>query len=80
MDLVYVHSIRIRARGLASWWNIAVSPSSEFPELYHVVVELSYLVEPLFPLPASLFLTIREGGSGHHDSKLLGYSSLESVH
>ena len=60
--------------------TITVSPSSEFPELYYILVELSCFVEPLFPLPASLFLPIREGSGGHHDGKLLGYSSLEGVY
>ena len=54
VDLVYVHHVGIGARGLASWWNVTVSPSLEFPELYHIVVELSCLVKPLFPLPAEI--------------------------
>ena len=37
-------------------------------------------VEPLFPLPASLFLTVREDSGSHHDGELLGYSSLEGIH
>ena len=80
MDLVYIHSIGIGARGLVSWWNIAVPPSSEFPELYHIAVEFTCLVKPLFPFPTGLFLPIWEGGGGHHDSELLGYSLLKSVH
>ena len=80
INLVHIHSIGIGARGLVSQRNIAVSPSSEFPELYHIVIELSCFVKPLFPLPAGLFLSFREGGSGHHHSKLLGYSSLEGIH
>ena len=44
------------------------------------MVELSCLVKPLFPLPTSLFLSIREGSSSHHDSELLGYSSLEGAY
>ena len=78
IDLVYVHSIRVGTRGSASRWNIAVPSSSGFPKLYHVVIELSCFVKPLFPLPTSL--PIREGGSSHHDSELLGYSSLEGIH
>ena len=78
IDLVHVHSIGIRSRGSASWWNVAVSSSSEFPESYHVSVELPSLIEPLFPFPTGL--SIREGGSSHHDGKLLGYSSLEGIH
>ena len=80
MDLVYVHSVGIGVEGLVSQWHIAVSSSSEFPESYHIAIELSSLVKPLFPLPTSPFLSIREGGSGHHDSELLGYSSLEGIH
>ena len=78
IDLVYVHSIGIWLRGLASQRNITVSSSSEFPELYHVSVEFPGLIEPLFPLPTSL--SIRKGGGSHHDGKLLGYSSLEGIH
>ena len=80
IDLVNVHSIRIRVRGSASQWNIAVSSSLEFSKLYHILIELSCFVKPLFPLPTSLFLSIWEGSSSHHDSKLLGYSSLEGVY
>ena len=78
IDLVYIHSIGVRSRGLAGWLDVAVPPSSEFPESYHVSVELSGLVKPLLPFPTGL--GIRECGSGHHDSKLLGYSSLEGIH
>ena len=78
IDLVYVHSIGIWLRGSASWWNVAVSSSLEFPELYHVSVEFPSLIEPLFPFPTSL--SIREGGGSHHDGKLLGYPSLEGIH
>ena len=78
IDLVYVHSIGIRLRGLASQWDIAVPSSSEFPESYYVSVEFSSFVKPLFPPPTSL--SVREGSSSHHDSKLLGYSSLEGVY
>ena len=80
IDFVYIHSVRIWLRGSTSRQNVAVSSSLEFPELYHVVIELPSLVKPLFPLPAGLFLSFREGGSGHHHSELLGYSSLEGVH
>ena len=44
IDLVYVHGIRVWARGSAGWWDVAISSSSEFPELYHVSVEFSYLI------------------------------------
>ena len=80
IDLVYVHSVWIGVGGSVSWQNIAVSPSLEFPESYHVVIELSCLVKPLFPLPTRLFLPIREGSGSHHDSELLGHSSLEGVY
>ena len=59
---------------------MTVSPSSEFPESYHIAVKLSCLVKPLFPLPASPFLPVREGSSGHHDGELLGYASLEGIY
>ena len=78
IDLVYVHSIGIRLRGLASRWNVAVPSSLEFPELYHISVEFPSFVKPLFPPPTSL--SIREGGGSHHDSELLGYSLLESIY
>ena len=80
IDLIHVHHIGVRASGSVSQWNIAVSPSLEFPELYHISVKLSCFVEPLFPLPAGLFLTVREGSGSHHDGELLGYSSLEGIH
>ena len=78
IDLVCVHSVRIWSRGPASWGDIAVPSSSEFPELYHILVELSSLVKPLFPFPTGL--SVREGSRSHHDSKLLGYPSLEGIH
>ena len=80
IDLVHAHGIRVGARSSASQQNIAISPSSELPESYHVSVKLPCFVEPLFPLPAGLFLAVREGGGSHHDSKLLGYPSLEGVY
>ena len=78
IDLVYVHGVRVGSGGSPSRWDIAVSSSSEFPELYHVLVEFPSLVKPLFPLPTSL--SVREGSGSHHDSKLLGYPSLEGIH
>ena len=77
IDFVYIHSVGISLRGSASWRNVTVSSSSEFPESYHVLVELPGLVQPLFPFPSSL--PIREGGGSHHDSELLGYSLLKGV-
>ena len=78
IDLVYVHCIGIWSRGLASQRNVAVSSSSELPELYYVLVEFPSLVKPLFPFPTGLI--VRKGGRSHHDSELLGYSSLEGIH
>ena len=78
IDLVYIHGIWIWLRGSVSWWDIAVSSSSEFPESYHVSVEFPSLVKPLFPFPAGL--SIWEGGGSHHDSELVGYSSLEGIY
>ena len=66
VDLVYVHSIRIWSGGSSSWRDVTVSSSSEFPEPYHIPVELSCLVKPLLPLPTSL--SIWKGGGSHHDS------------
>ena len=77
IDLVYVHGVRVGSRGSSSQWDIAVS-SSEFPELYHILVEFPSFVKPLLPPPTSL--SIGEGGSSHHDSKLLGYSLLEGIY
>ena len=61
IDLVDVHGIRVSGcsgsfRGL-SQQDIAVSSTSELLELYHVLIELSCLVEPLFPFPAGFFLS-----------------------
>ena len=78
IDFVYVHGIGISLGGLVSQRNVTVSSSSEFPESYHVSVELPGLVQPLFPFPGGL--SIREGGRRHHDSELLSYSSLEGVY
>ena len=78
VDLVYVHSIRIWSGGSLSWQNVTVTSPSEFPELYHISVEFSCLVKPLFPLPTSL--SIWKGGGSHHDSELLGYSPLEGIY
>ena len=62
IDSVYVHGIGIpRQSGGSSWlsqWDGAVSPTPELSELYHVSVELSCFVKPLFPFPASLFLSL----------------------
>ena len=78
IDFVYIHSVGVGLGGSTSRRNVTVSSSSEFPESYHVPIEFPSLVQPLFPFPSGL--PIREGGGGHHDRELLGYSSLESVH
>ena len=78
IDLVHVHSIWVRSRGPAGWWDITVSSSSEFPESYYVLIELSSFVKPLFPFPTSL--SVRKSGSSHHDSELLGYPLLEGIY
>ena len=54
IDFVYIHSVGISLRGSVSWWDVTVSSSSEFPESYHVLIELPGLVQPLFPFPSSL--------------------------
>ena len=77
-DLIYIHSVGVGARGSASWQDIAISPSSELPKSYHIVVEFPSFVKPLFPLPASM--PVRESGGSHHDGELLGYSSLEGIY
>ena len=75
IDSVHVHGIRVTGRSggssILGQQNITVSPTSECPKLYHILVELPCLVEPLFPFPANLFLSIRESCSSHHDSKLI---------
>ena len=78
IDLVYVHRIGIWSRGSASRQNVAVSSSSEFPVSYHISIEISCFIKPLFPFPTSL--SIWKGSGGHHDSQLLGYPSLKSVY
>ena len=78
IDFIYVHCVRIGSRGSASWRDVAVSSSSEFPKSYHVSVEFPSFIKPLFPLPTSL--SIREGGGSHHDSELVGYSSLKGIY
>ena len=78
VDLVYIHSIGIRSRGLVSQQDVAVSSSPQFPKSYYIPIEFPGLIKPLFPFPISL--SIREDGSSHHDSELLGYSSLKGVY
>ena len=74
IDFVYVHSVGISLRGSASRRNVTVSSSSEFPESYHVPVELSGFVQPLFPFPTSL--PIREGGGSHCCTRSARYGTL----
>ena len=52
----------------------------ELSESYHISVEFSCLVKPLFPFPSGLFLFCRKSSGGHHYSKLVGYPSLKGVH
>ena len=84
IDLVDVHSIGVPRwssdPGCLSQWNEAVSPTLEFSELYHVSVELSCLIKPLFPFPAGFVLSFLESSSSHHDGKLVGYPSLKGIH
>ena len=80
IDFVHIHGIGIGTRSSAGWQDLAISSSSELPKLYHVAVKFSSLVEPLFPFPTSLFLTVRKGCGSHHNGKLLSYSSLEGVY
>ena len=84
IDPVHVHSIGVPSwlggSGCLSQWDEGVSPTSESPESYHVPVELSCLVKPLFPLSACLFLSFRKDSGSHHDSKLVGYPSLKGIH
>ena len=78
IDFVYIHGIWVDLRGSASWGNVAVSSSSKSSESYHISIELPGLVQPLFPFPSSL--SVWESGSSHHDSELLGYSSLKGIY
>ena len=71
IDFVNIHGVRVSGgsggSSILSQWDIAISPTSEFPESYHLPVELSSFVKPLFPFPTSLFLSIRESCGSHHD-------------
>ena len=52
IDLIDIHGIWIGACSLLCQGNVAVAFSSEFPESYHISVELSCLVKPLLSFPA----------------------------
>ena len=84
IDLVYIHGIRILGgsggSSILSQQDVTVSPTLEFPQSYDVLIEFSCFIKPLFPLPAGLVLSFWEGGSGHHDSKLVSHSLLKGVH
>ena len=84
VDPVNVHGVGASGKsGIPSrlgQWNVAISSTSEFPKLYHILVELPDLIEPLFPFPASLFLPFWESSGSHHDGKLVGYSLLKGIH
>ena len=84
IDLVYVHGIGIHgwlgsSNSLSQQYE-AIPSTLEFPKSYHISVEFSCFVKPLFPFPASLFLSIGEGSRSHHDSKLVCYSLLKSIY
>ena len=72
VDFVNVHGIRISGRlgslGVSSRGDVAIPSPLEFPQSYHVSVELSSFVEPLFPFPTCLFLSVGESYGRHHDS------------
>ena len=78
--LIHIHGIGVGTSGSVSRRDVTISSSSEFPESYHILVELSCFVEPLFPFQTGLFLTVRKGGGSHHDSELLSNSSLKGVY
>ena len=83
IDFIYIHGIGVSgwsgSNGL-SWQDVAVSPTWKFPELYHIPVELSCLVKPLFPFPTGLVLSFWEDSSSHHDGELVSYPSLKGIH
>ena len=58
VDLVDIHGVGVPSRSSGfhclGLWNIAVAPTYELSESHHVSVELSCLIEPLFPFLASL--------------------------
>ena len=84
IDLVYIHGIGVPGwlggSSILSQWDVAVSPTPELSELYHILVEFSYPIEPLFPFPASLVLSFQEGGGSDHDGKLVGHPLLKGIH
>ena len=84
IDFVHIHGIGVpgwlSGPSNLSWWDEAVSPSSEFPESYHISVKLPCFVKPLFPFPASLLLSVWENCDSHHDSELIGHPSLKGVY
>ena len=72
VNFIDIHSIGVSwcRAGRFHWLcllDIAVPFSSEFPEPYHISVELSCLIKPLLPFPSSLLLSFREGSHSHHD-------------
>ena len=76
VDPVDVHGIWVRVCSLSGQRDVVVASSSEPSESYHILVKLSCLIEPLFPFPAQLLLSLGQSGGSHHDGKLLGYSLL----
>ena len=82
VDLVYIHGVWISMVVSHPWLgllDVAVSSSSEPFQSYHILIELPGFIKPLLPFPSGLLLTHREGNCGHHDSQLVGDSSLEGV-
>ena len=65
IDVVHIHGIGVPGwsggAGCLSQRNETVSPTSEFPESYHISVELSCLIKPLLPFPSSLLLSLQGG-------------------
>ena len=61
IDLVNIHGIGVSGLSASfhglSQQDGAISSTSKLPEPHHISVELSCLIEPLFPFPASLVLS-----------------------
>ena len=77
IDPVHIHGVGVPGRSgipcCLGWKDIAISSAPELSEPYHISVELSCLIEPLFPLPASLVLSPREGSSMLHGLRNQGF-------
>lgn len=79
VDMINVHGVGVPSRRLGSLrsGNGTVLPTSEVSESDHILVEFSWLIQPLFPF--SGLLVIWGYGGGHHDSKLIRNSLLKGV-